>query len=99
MLTHPNCLVGPQVYEEMLHAQTTFFQGYNLDCYETLKKLSLVYCKVDKLYSAIDATLEAISLQQRGLSRDELVFDKTKKLLHRLQKKLPDENQTNRRCS
>jgi hypothetical protein len=71
----------------MLHAQTAFFQGYNLDCYETLKKLSLVYCKMDQLDAAIDATLEAIAVQKRALSRDKLVFEKTQRLLQRLESK------------
>lgn len=71
----------------MLHAQTAFFQGYNLDCYETLKKLSLVYCKMDQLDAAIDAVLEAIAVQQRALSRDDYVLQKTRKLLDRLEKK------------
>lgn len=76
-----------EIYEEMLHAQTAFFQGYNLDCYETLKKLCLVYCKMDQLDAAIDATLEAIAVQRRALSRDKQVFDKTQRLLQRLEKK------------
>ena len=72
----------------MLYAQTTFFEGYNLDCYETLKKLTLVYCKMEKIDAAIDATLEAIAAQQREPSRDNHVFEKTQRLLYRLEKKL-----------
>ena len=77
-----------QIYEEMLHAQTTYHQGYNLDCYQSLKKLNVTYCKMNKLPTAIDATLKAIALQQRSRSPDDLVLRKTKKLLERLERKL-----------
>lgn len=78
-----------QVYEEMLHAQVTYHRGcYTLECYQSLKKLNVVYEKMDKLYAAIDATLEAIALQQQSSCKDATVVSKTRSLLKRLETKL-----------
>jgi hypothetical protein len=79
-----------KVYEEMLHAQVIYYRGYNLDCYQSLKKLNVVYEKMDKLYAAIDATQEAISQQKRSLSFDSKVFRKTHSMLERLEAKLEE---------
>jgi hypothetical protein len=74
----------------MLHAQVAYYRGYNLDCYQSLKKLNVVYEKMGKLYAAIDATQEAISQQKRSLTFDDKVFRKTHSMLERLEAKLED---------
>lgn len=74
-----------EIFEEMLHAQFSYHQVYNLDCYNTLKKLNLVYQKMDNLPAAIEATIEALSLQKKS-NNDEVLLHKTTKQLERLRR-------------
>jgi hypothetical protein len=71
----------------MLRIQVTCFQGYNMDCFRTLRKLNSVYCKLNRLNLAIDTTLESISFQQNAVFRDESVMDKTMQLLQHLRER------------
>mmetsp|Transcript_21384 Transcript_21384/g.32460 ORF Transcript_21384/g.32460 Transcript_21384/m.32460 type:complete len:479 (-) Transcript_21384:31-1467(-) len=74
-----------EIYEEMLHAQFSYHQVYNLECYNTLKKLNLVYQKMDNLPAAIEATTEAVSLQKKT-NNDEVLLERTMKQLERLRR-------------
>jgi len=69
----------------MLHIQITCNQSFNKECYKTLKKLILVYEKMNKIGAAIDAISKILSLQKGNIYN--LLLKKMKVLSERLQKK------------
>lgn len=77
--------LASEIYEEMLHIQITCNQSFNKECYKTLKKLILVYEKMNKIGAAIDAISKILSLQKGNIYN--LLLKKMKVLSERLQKK------------
>lgn len=74
-----------QIFEEMLHAQFSYHQIYNVECYNTLKKVNFVYEKMGNLPAAIEATLEAVAKQKES-NNDAALLQKTTRQLERLQR-------------
>jgi tetratricopeptide (TPR) repeat protein len=70
-------------FRELLQTQLSS-QTYNVECYETLKKLNLLHEKVGDLLGAFDLTREAYALQHATLEPQDEVLTKTRAMLDRL---------------
>jgi tetratricopeptide (TPR) repeat protein len=71
------------IFEALLHTQLSN-HTFNVECYETLKKLNLLYEKVGDLIGAYELTREAYALQNATLEPHDDVLSKTRAMLDRL---------------
>jgi len=69
--------LGLETYHEMLQAQLSL-KVYDIECYQTLTKLNVLYEKMGDLQGAFDLTRDAYALQCRTLEPQDEVLNKTR---------------------